>query len=346
MSKSLFKPGGPHRIRKTGPDTYSMYIEIPNDTDGYRARECLNASCSPGYFKIKGGTGITENHTKAYCPYCGKSGDPDEFSTKEQSRYAQDITMREVNKGIDSLVKDAFGLSSSGRKRVDYGFFSMDFKYKPSQRQRVRRPFEDEVRRDVICPHCGLDQTVFGLAIWCADCGKDIFLTHVEAEYQVIEAMIGDIDRRRELLGKRIAAKDIENCLEDIVSIQEAVLKAITKRRLLEVNNDPEAIESIVKKVGNSYQNMEKTQKSIQKYLELNLADIWDGDSIKELGDIMQKRHPITHNLGVVDKKYLDSIQSSLRMGREVLVGENELIRAIELSSNFVKTIFSALFDE
>lgn len=346
MGKSLFKTGGPHRIRKTGHDTYTMYIKIPNDPDGYRDRECLDASCSPGYFKIKGDTGITENHTKAYCPYCKKSGDPDEFSTKEQSRYAQDIAMCEAYKGIDSLVKDTFGLSSSGRKRVDYGFFSMDFKYKPSQRRMIRRPFEDKVRRDVICPYCGLDHTVFGLAIWCADCGKDIFLTHVEAEYRVTEAMIGDIDRRRELLGKRIAAKDIENCLEDIVSIQEAVLKAITKRRLLEINNDSEAIEAIMKKVGNSYQNMEKTQKVIQKYLKLNLADICDTDSMRELGDIMQKRHPITHNLGVIDKKYLDSVQSSLRMGREVLVDEDELTKAIELSSNFVKTVYCALFIE
>lgn len=71
---------------------------------------------------------------------------------------------------------------------------------KPGHKPTVRRPFEEEVRRDVACPHCGLDQSVYGLATWCTDCGDDIFLTHVAAELSVVYLMLGDIERRREYL--------------------------------------------------------------------------------------------------------------------------------------------------
>ena len=34
MSDSIFQPGGPHKIRKTGHDEYSMKVEVPLDEDG------------------------------------------------------------------------------------------------------------------------------------------------------------------------------------------------------------------------------------------------------------------------------------------------------------------------
>lgn len=82
----------------------------------------------------------------------------------------------------------------------------------------------------ILCPHCTLDQTVFGLATWCADCGADIFLTHFDGELAVTRLMVDDIERRKESLGSRVAAKDLENCLEVVVSAFEAAVKAVTRR--------------------------------------------------------------------------------------------------------------------
>jgi hypothetical protein len=45
---------------------------------------------------------------------------------------------------------------------------------------------------------------------------------------------LGDIDRRREALGRRVAAKDLENCLEDAVSILKSAMKAITRHHVWE----------------------------------------------------------------------------------------------------------------
>jgi hypothetical protein len=231
MRNTLFRECGPHRIRQTGVDSYEMRVSIPTDEEGRTARECPDGTCSPGYFKVKGGTGITEGQEIAFCPYCRHEGDPNDYYTKEQIRYAEDIVEREAINGVEDMLKNALGLGSIGKRRFGGDLLSIEMSMQPTPKPPVRRPFEDEVRRDVVCPHCGLDQSVYGLATWCADCGVDIFLTHVEAEMNVVRSMLADIPRRRENLGRRIAAKDRENYLEDTVSIFEAVLRALVRRR-------------------------------------------------------------------------------------------------------------------
>lgn len=320
--KEIFEEGGPHKIRKTGPDQFSLTVPIPADSDGRLARECPNEECSPGYFKVMPGTGITEAHELAYCPYCRSEGEPNDFTTKEQVRFAKDTVAREARKGIDAMFRDALGVGSSGKKKMGGGLVSMELSYKSAALPHVRRPFEDEVRRDVVCPACTLDQTVFGLATWCADCGHDIFMTHVSSELVVTRLMVGDVTRRQELLGSRVAAKDLENCLEDAVSIFEASIKAVVRRALVERDEDRDSIEARFKKIGNAFQSIERTR---EKITELFGFDIGGSDVWSKLSAAFEKRHPVTHNLGVVDRKYMERTQQSEREGREVRISIHEV---------------------
>lgn len=215
MLGKLFTEGGPPHIRSVGNDQYRMSFEIPTDEDGRIARQCPIASCSPGFFKVKPGTGIPRGQLSAFCPYCKHGCEPSAFTTQEQTQYAKSLVIREAHKGINKMFSQALGLGASGKRKIGSGLISMELSYKTGTLPPVRQPFEDEVRRDVICPHCTLNHTVFGLATWCADCGRDIFMTHVSAELAVTRLMLHDVDRRMASLGKRVAAKDMENCLED-----------------------------------------------------------------------------------------------------------------------------------
>jgi hypothetical protein len=110
MSFEMIQEGGPLKAKKTGQDQYSMSVSIPKDKDGRLARECPNQECSPGYFKVTPGTGITGGQTVAYCPYCQKSEKPSGFKTKEQIRYAKELVMRETKIGIERAMKETLGL--------------------------------------------------------------------------------------------------------------------------------------------------------------------------------------------------------------------------------------------
>jgi hypothetical protein len=305
------------------------------------ARACPNAGCSPGYFKVKPRTGLSGKQVAAYCPYCRNSADPNDFATPEQLRYAKDTAVREAQKGVDAIVKDAFGIGPSGKRKLGGGFISMEMSYKPGALPHVRRLFEDEVRRDVVCPHCGLDHTVFGFATWCPDCGYDIFLAHVAAELQVTKVMLGDIPRREELLGKRVASKDLENCLEDAVSIFEASMKAMIKRALREKGSSSEEIEGHLKILGNSFQNISRTKEQLGDLLGLELALHPKAD---EMAASFEKRHPVTHNLGVVDRKYLERTQAAEREGREVRVANSEIDTLLTQVREALESVHTAIF--
>src|SRR3990172_308942 len=314
MSDKLFREGGPHNIRRTGPDQYSMNVSLPKDDDGRTARECPNEECSPGYFKVKGGTGITEGQEVAYCPYCRKEAEPSDFTTKEQLRYAKDLALREAHEGIENMLKSALGLDFSGKKKIGGGFLSIEMSMKPGSKPSVRRPFEEEVRRDVICPSCGLDQSVYGLATWCSDCGQDIFLSHVYAEFSVIRSMLGDVERRRELLGNRVAAKDLENCLEDTVSIFEAVLRVLVKRYQRQSGMTEEEVDTFFNKIGNAFQSVERAQDVFSSKISMPLFPESSASDVEKFARIFEMRHPITHNLGVVDKKYIEKARTACNL--------------------------------
>ena len=346
MSDELFREGGPLNIKKTGSSQYSMKIPLPESEDGRTARECPNEECSPGYFKVKGGTGITEGLEFAFCPYCKNQATPNDFVTKDQLRYAQDLAFGEAQEGIERMIGEALGLGASGKNKIGGGFLSIEMSFKPGSKPIVNRPFEEEVRRDVVCPFCGLDQSVYGLATWCADCGKDIFLTHVEAELAVTRSMLNDVAGRRERLGVRIAAKDLENCLEDAVSVFEAVLRAFVRRFKSQNGVSTDDIDKFLGRVGNVFQNIKRSQEIFSAEVGMPLFFETSVGGIELLSQAFQKRHSITHNLGVIDKKYMQQARSAEKEGQEVLISEREIREVIELSKQVFASLHRRMFEK
>jgi len=344
MGDELFREGGEHDIRRTGSDKYSMRINLPPDSEGMLARECPSDRCSPAYFKVKLGTGITGGQTEAFCPYCAYRGEPGDFHTEAQVEYAKQIVVHEAQDGVGRMVKDALDLGPTGKRKSSGGLLSIELSYEPGSRPPVRRPFGEELRRDVTCPICGLQHAVFGIATWCPDCGKDIFLRHVAREYEVLRLMLADVDNRRERLGPRVATRDIENALEDVVSIFEAVLRAITRRRLSQSLSDNEVEDILKKRVANKYQSIDLAGPTALKVLGVVLFQSLNADEIETLRLTFEKRHPITHNLGVVDRKYLEKASSGELEGREVRVTAQDVSYAIDLTARVMKDIYPKAF--
>jgi hypothetical protein len=204
---------------------------------------------------------------------------------------------------------------------------------------------EEELRRSLDCPRCGLNHAVFGLAVWCPSCGADIFLTHVDSELAVIRAMLADAGRRRELLGSRIAAQDIENCLEDVVSIFEAVGRALLARHLRGKGMGKEDVEELLrKKVGNAFQSIKRAEEVSREHAGVELLDGVDARVSDALRATFEKRHPITHNLGVVDRKYLEKAMTAEREGRDVRVSGEEVSEAIRGTMVVLSGLHARLF--
>jgi len=340
----LFREGGPHNIRRTGTDQYEMSVALPADADGMLERECKRESCAPALFKVRPGTGLSQQPV-AYCPYCRHAAEPNDFTTAAQKEYAIALAKGEALVGVDRMVRKALGIGPSNRRKLAEGLISMTLEYTPPRKATVLPPVGEELRRDVVCPHCTLAQAVYGLAVWCPDCGRDIFVTHVEQEAATISKMLTAIPQRLETLGPRVAARDLENCLEDLVSIFEASLKALTKRHLVASGKDAASVEATMgKTVRNRYQSPTIAAECFKEITGLDLLSRLDVTQRDSMARTFAKRHPITHNLGVVDRKYLEQVQSAELEGRDVRLTESDVEESIALALDVIRSAHYQLF--
>ena len=57
-----------------------------------------------------------------------------------------------------------------------------------------------------------------------------------------------------------------------------------------------------------------------------------------------QKRHAITHNLGAVDRKYLEHGSASGGLGREVPLSADEVDKTLNLVEKVLTSLYTELF--
>jgi hypothetical protein len=345
MSDSYFEDGGPFDLGHSGPDEITMKLPIPIDSYGMIGRECTDSNCAPGYFKVKPGTGFVGGQDVAYCPYCREGAPPANFLTKAQHQYALDAVASEAIGAIDQMFQTALG--GGTRKSPSGGLFSVELSYRSGGKPEVARPVEEELRRDLICPHCQLEHAVFGLATWCPDCGRDIFVVHLEAELLVARRILGAVQERRASLGPRVAARDIENALEDVVSVFEAVLKFFVRKSLVRGGKSIEETDRFLERVVRSqFQNPQVAAQLFREHLNDNLFAEIVGEVVTSMTQTFAKRHPITHNLGIVDRKYLERVEAGELRGRDVRVTVAEVETAIDTATEILSKAYRRLFPE
>ena len=102
--------------------------------------------------------------------------------------------------------------------------------------------------------------------------------------------------------------------------------------------------EAMSKTVGNRYQSIALAG---TVYTELTGHDLFaslDPAQRAELSGTFEKRHPITHNLGVVDRKYLIRAKSGELEGRDVRLEVSDVETAAEVVLAVVRSSHALLF--
>ena len=133
-------------------------------------------------------------------------------------------------------------------------------------------------------------------------------------------------EERRRTLGPWIAAKDEENCIEDLVSVFEVVLKLLVRRRMAAAGKPVEEIDTFLdREIRSQFQNPAVRAPLLLRHFG---EDLWSGipqETSRALESVFAKRHPITHNLGIADRKYVATAQAGDTSGRDVETSAAEI---------------------
>ena len=129
------------------------------------------------------------------------------------------------------------------------------------------------------------------------------------------------------------------------MSAFEAVLKFTYKRSLIPTLG-AETVEQKLYRLGNAFQNPERAAGILRNELDVELEGLIGSEDEEALGKTFQKRHPITHNLGVVDRKYPEHGGGTAGLGREVPLTADEVEEILDLTERVLSGVYQSLFPE
>ncbi len=287
-------------------------IPLLTDSDGYMGRECPESGCR-GYFKLTPRTGMS-NPTEQHCPYCGHGGDAQSFATTAQIEYATSVVMNQVT---GALLKDLQALEFDHRPRGGFGI-SVKVEGQPLP---IRHYREEHLETEVVCDNCSLRYAIYGVFAFCPDCTA-------HNSYQILGKNLEVAEKEIALalsLGGDLVDHLIGDALENAVSAFDGFGREACRVHPAQTPLPPKAPPL-------SFQNLEGVRKRLQAHYGFDLADGLATQDWEFVARCFQKRHLLSHRMGVVDQGYLDATHDPCAVvGRKIVIGTDEVTQLIGL---------------
>ena len=257
------------------------------------------------YFKVRPGTGITEQD-EAYCPYCGKPAPPSDFLTKEQANYATSIALGEIEEQLLAPLKNF---------QPTKGLVSIDIKVEGDETP-IEHYQERTLETSITCEQCTLEYKIYGVFATCPDCGNHNSRQILRANLSLLRQQLTTADEQQ-----------TEDILKNAVSTFDAFGRATSK------HHDGTSI---------SFQNLDHAETQLQAHGH-SLRAHTTREEWEFLTTSLQKRHVLTHNMGVIDDQYLQRANDPEAIaGRKIRLTRNDVERTIDLLDRLAGAITTA----
>jgi hypothetical protein len=189
----------------------------------------------------------------------------------------------------------------------------------------VRHYREKKLETEVVCDKCSLRFTIYGVFGWCPDCGShnslQILGKNLElASKELLLANSVDAELAEHLVG---------DALENVVSAFDGFGREICFRRGANIR----------------FQNLVGARRHVRETFDFDFVDELSSDSWKSICRIFQKRHVLSHKMGVIDGEYVQRANDpEAVVGRRVRVTHEEVSIAIGVAEALGQRLFKGLF--
>jgi len=326
-----------HEMKKYQTSESGNIVEMsiplkPND-DGMVGRECPNPICGPKYFQI--GLQIPEGSLKneqkisdidITCPYCGNVDNMQKYHTEEHAKWIKSMIHRDMAISVQKMLEDTV----KNFKPVSNSIVSIEMSFKPGSLPNVRYYTEEKLKRKVTCDNCGFQYAVYGISYHCPFCGKGNLILHLNRNVDITRVLIEESTRLQSEHGSDVAQRMIGNALEDVVGIFEGFQKSIYLYGIHRTFSKEEA-EKKEERIRVTFQRLEGAQNLFLVDLQYDILSGISEEDKMFLEEQFLKRHVLTHNLGLVDEKYLEKAHIYLKQGSELEILPNDVSRALEI---------------
>lgn len=299
----------PDGVRMESRDRHGfrLGVSLPVGDDGLWPMRCPQRP-DDHIFKIA----VTQNEdvesSALYCPYCGhREDDVWDFAPEQRAVMTAAATAaaeQYVAAELDDMLRKAFGggRSRSSSRRSGFG---IDITRKPGRppARRTLPAFEiDETRRTMQCGRCEEQFAVYGLAIYCPNCGKlapaEQFGELIRVQQERLAALEAvPEEHKRALAESGVLTANYESTIKDGFAALETYLKARFAEEVPHV--------SLAGK-GAVFQRLDNAAALYADHLSVDLPALMTAADWRQLLRAAAIRHVLVHNAGVVDAKFLD----------------------------------------
>lgn len=320
-------------------------VPLKADEDGMIGRECPNEDCQPKYFKMS--MIILDEISKKIedfsqmdvtCPYCGLVDNMQHYHTKSQIEWIKSMMFRDVAKTFQNMLKN----SSKPMPSTSTGVFSISITYRPGHLPSVRHYVEKKLKRTVVCDNCSYNYSVYGISFHCPLCGKGNLIQHLNRSSDIIRVLLEEHEKISQERGQEVGQQMVGNALEDVVGLFEAFLKHIYQYEIKRRFTKEEA-EAKITKIRVNFQRLDGAEVLFFKDLGFTLFAECNQEDRIFLQEQFLKRHVLTHNLGLVDKKYIEKARTYEKQGTELDIKPIDVSRALKIVVGIVTTASQCL---
>ena len=304
-----------HNLRNLGNQ---FSVPLHPDEDGYLGRECPVQECL-GYFKITLGTGI-KGPAPCHCPYCGHTGDSNTFFTQDQLQYGTSVVIRKVT---DAVLKDLKSLEFEHKPQGAFGI-GISMKVKESAPRPIRYYREKQLETEVICDNCTLRYAIYGVFGWCPDCAVHNSLQILTKNFELAKKEL----TLAESADKDLADHLVGDALENLVSAFDGFGREVCVGKAADIH----------------FQNLAAARRRVQETFGFDFADVLAPNEWEQACRIFQKRHLLSHKMGVIDEEYVQKANDpGAVVGRKIPVSHDEVTSAISIIEALGRRLFAGV---
>lgn len=330
------------RIQNYSKNSFTLGVPLPVGDDGLWLMRCPQHP-TDHVFKIVVNQNEDADETSGlYCPYCGHYEDdawefaPDQAAVAGAAAHA--VAEQYVAAELDAMMNRVFG-GRSARPSSRRSGISIKMTYKPGSPppRRTLPTFEvEETRRTMQCGACDEQFAVYGLALYCPNCGQMAPAQQFAELVRVQQDRLAALEalpavHKQALADSGVLTATYESTLKDGFGALETYLKSrfVTDAPTVSLGGK-----------GAVFQRLNEAAALYRAHLNVDLPALVGSDGWTHLARIAAIRHVLVHNAGTVDAKFLERIPDwPQQVGQKVHVSEHDARRFLEVLTDLAAAV-------
>lgn len=337
MSRIHFRRLEKYQIGQRGA-VRELAMPLPRTATGKVDRQCPRSECTPGRFQVGeapsnrsiapdrlGRARRPANAQGTTCPYCGHDDDGSAFISSADRRAAIDHLRWAAREDVADALGSILDQALRGMKGIKLT--------RSSRRRSPPSQYREDLLRDVTCDTCARAYGVYGLALFCPDCGASNILVHLDREHALVKEQLALLDLAHTSPEHRLRSQ--MNGLEDVISSLEAILKAVYVHVVRRRFPSEDATRMTSKKsIGTKCQNPDRARE-LYSPLGMDPFGCLNADELSALQLAQAQRNVVTHNTGLVDEAYVTSTGQG-HIGQSFPLSLQDVARAMSIACEVV----------